>query len=214
MKNKGIIFSVVLVILSFLIGFYFYPQMPDQVASHWNGAGEVDGYMSKFWGVFLMPMILLGMLLIYYFVPKIDPLKKNIKQFMKYYEMTILAIVGFLFYIYLLTFFWNMGYIFNMTFMLMPAMAVLFYIIGILLKHAKRNWFIGIRTPWTLSDDTVWKKTHEKGSIMFKFFAVMFLISMFFGEYSFWFILVPILAGTLWLFYYSYVEYNKIKKKK
>jgi len=124
-KTLLIIFSIIVV--SFLIGAYFYPQMPDQLASHWNISGEVDGYISKFWGLFLMPIISLLMLLLFIAIPYIDPLKENIEKFRKYYDGFIVLIILFLFFIYLLTILWNLGWRFNMGVILSPALGILFF---------------------------------------------------------------------------------------
>jgi len=181
------------------------------MASHWNSQGEVNGYMSKFWGLFLMPIVIVALFLIFLIIPKIDPLKKNIEKFRKYFDGFILLMVIFMVYIHILTLLWNFNYRFNMTTMIIPAIAVLFYFIGIMLKEVKRNWFIGIRTPWTLSSDVIWEKTHQLGSKLFKLSAVLMLMGLFFDQYLVWFVLVPTLGTALFLIVYSYVEYKKRK---
>ena len=92
-----------IVVASFLIGAYLYPQMPERMASHWNARGEVDGYISKFWGLFLMPVLSLVLLVFFFLIPGIDPLKQNIKEFIGYYDGFILAFTAFLFYLFVLT---------------------------------------------------------------------------------------------------------------
>lgn len=210
MKKTAIIITI-LVILSFVTAFYLYPKMPDKMASHWNTAGEVDSYMSKFWGSFLLPIVLLVMVLLFTFLPKIDPLKKNVEKFRPYFDGFILVMTLFLVYIYAITIAWNMNYRFDMTLMIMPAMAILFYYSGVLIEKAKRNWFIGIRTPWTLSSDVVWKKTHKLGAKMFKIAAVIMLSGVFVPDYGFFF-LIPVLIAALYPIFYSYFEYKKLKK--
>jgi len=209
-KTELVVFAIILI--SFVIGFYFYSQMPDKIASHWNAQDQVDGYMPKFWGLFLMPVISIGLLLLFMLIPKIDPLKKNIEKFRKYYNWFVLLIIIFLFYIYLLTVLWNIGFRFAMSQMMLPSLGILFYYIGILLENAKRNWFIGIRTPWTLSSDKVWDKTHKIGSKLFKIIGVIAFLGIFFQKYSIWFILVPILLVAVYLIVYSYFEYQKLGK--
>ena len=76
-KSEIIIFGII--IITFAIGIYYYPQMPEKLASHWNAQGQVDGYTSKLWGLFLMPIISVGMLLLFILIPRIDPLKSNIQ---------------------------------------------------------------------------------------------------------------------------------------
>ncbi|CAG0964603.1 MAG: DUF1648 domain-containing protein [Candidatus Methanoperedens sp.] len=189
-KSEIIIFGIIL--LYFAIGIYYYPQMPEKLASHWNAQGQVDGYTSKFWGLFLMPIISVGMLLLFILIPRIDPLKSNIQQFRKYFDGFVVLIMVFLFYLYLLTIFWNSGYTFNMITFLSPAFAILFYYSGILIENAKRNWFIGIRTPWTMSSDKVWDKTHKIGGKLFKIAGVVTLLAIFFETYAIYIIVVPV----------------------
>jgi len=206
-KIHIIILGIVLV--SFIIAIYFYPSMPERMASHWNAKGEVDGSLPKFWGLFLMPIVSLGMFLLFIFIPKIDPLKKNIEKFRKQFDMFIVMIILFLLYIYILTLFWNLDYRFDMTIMIVPAMGILFFYIGFLVEKAKRNWFVGIRTPWTLSNDVVWEKTHKLGGKLFKAAGVIAFFGIFFGEYAIWFVLVPVISVSVYLVAYSYFEYKR-----
>lgn len=206
-KSEIIILGIIVV--SSLIGMYFYPRMPGAIASHWNIRGEVDGYMSKFWGLFLMPLISLCLLLLFVLIPKIDPLKANIEKFRNYYDGFIVLMIVFLFYLYLLTIFWNVGLRFNMIQLLAPAFGILFYYCGILIENAKRNWFIGIRTPWTLSSDKVWEKTHKIGGRLFKITGVVALLGVLFHDYAMLFILMPVILITAYTVLYSYFEYQK-----
>lgn len=207
--EKSRIVIIGIIILSFLVGFYFYPQMPERVASHWNAQGEVDGYMPKSWGLFFMPLLLVGLFLLFLLIPKIDPLKENIKKFRKYFDGFIVLLMLFLFYIYLLTIFWNIGFRFNMGQLMIPALGILFYYCGILIENAKRNWFIGIRTPWTLSSETVWDKTHKIGGRLFKIAGVIALFGIFFPKQSILFVIVPVLLVTVYTLIYSYFAYQK-----
>ncbi len=210
--RKSELIIVAIILLSFAIGIYYYPQMPDKIASHWNAQGNVDGYMSKFWGLFLMPIISVGLLLLFMLIPRIDPLKSNIQQFRKYFDGFVVLIMVFLFYVYLLTIFWNTGYTFNMTTFLTPAFAILFYYSGILIENAKRNWFIGIRTPWTLSSDRVWDKTHKIGGKLFKIAGIIALAAVFFETAAIFFIIVPVIIVSIYTVVYSYFEYQKEMK--
>jgi len=79
MKKLQIAFLIL--ILSFAAGIYFYPLMPGIMASHWDISGNVNGYIPKFWGVFMLPLVLTAMLVLFVLIPKIDPLKKNIEKF-------------------------------------------------------------------------------------------------------------------------------------
>lgn len=211
MKKSNIII-ILITVLSFLAGIYFYPQMPDKMASHWDSRGQVDGYLPKFWGLFLMPIISLAVFLLFLLIPKIDPLKKNINKFRKYFDWFIVLTIFFLLYIYSLSLVWNLGYRFDMGQLMTPALGFLFLYIGVLLKHVKRNWFIGIRTPWTLSSDVVWNKTHQLGSKLFKLAGIVALFGILIPSYTLWPVLIPVISFSFYLLVYSYFEYRKIEK--
>ena len=208
MKIRFVILFLI-ILLSFSIGIYLYPEMQLKMASHWNIHGEVDGYMSKFWGLFLMPFVLSGLFLLLLLIPRIDPLKENIKKFKSYYENFVLIIIIFLFYIYLLTVFWNLGYKFELNKLIIPAIGLLIYYIGVLIGQAKRNWFVGIRTPWTLSSEKVWDKTHEVGGKLFKLVGVITFVGILFRDYTIYFIIIPSILVVIYTFVYSYLEYQK-----
>ncbi len=203
---------VAIILMSFALGIYYYPQMSAKMASHWNAAGEVDGYMTKFWGLFLMPIITVVMYLMFLMIPKIDPLKKNIAKFRIWFDWFVLMIIIFFFYIYILSLLFNLGHTFNMTYAMLPALGVLFIFIGQMLEHAERNWFIGIRTPWTLSSDTVWKKTHMLGGKLFKAAGVLIFLTIALGKFAFWIVIFAALWAGLYPVVYSYFEYQKLKK--
>jgi len=196
-------------LITFILTIAIYPTVPDRVVSHWNAAGQANGTMSKFWGLFLIPLIMAGFVALFAVLPRIDPHKKNYEKFRDYYEGFILLFVLFLLAIQVQITLWSSGYQIspNLTFPLLIGM--LFIYIGFLLGHAEQNWFVGIRTPWTLSSKTVWKKTHELGGKLFKIAGVVSCAGIFAGAYAIWFILVPVLAVAVYTVAYSYIEYQK-----
>lgn len=211
MKNSTL--AILLIIaLSLVIGITLYPIMPATMASHWNAAGEVNGYMGKFWGLFLMPLISIVLLALFLLIPKIDPLKENIAKFRDSFERFIVLIELFFFYAYILTIFSNLGFKLNVVTAIIPALAVLFYFVGDLIGKSKRNYFIGIRTPWTLSNDEVWDKTNELGGKLFKAAAIISLIGLLFpNKIGLLIAIVPILAAAIYTVTYSYFVWRKTK---
>lgn len=208
------IITLILIALGVLAGGILWNQLPEQMASHWDANDQVNGYISKFWGVFLMPLITLGMLVLFLVLPGVDPLKANIAQFRESFNLFILVIVAFMLYVHGLTLAWSLGYQdFKMSAAMLPFMGVLFIAVGWMLKKAKRNFFIGIRTPWTLSSDTVWDKTHQLGSILFMASGALSIVGGFFGGMiAFWLMFIPLIGSSLFLVVYSYVLYRSETK--
>jgi uncharacterized membrane protein len=204
------IIALILIGLAALAGAALWNQLPDQMASHWNANDEVDGTLPKFWGVFLMPLITLGMLALFLALPGMDPLKANIAQFRESFNLFIVLIVAFMLYVHGLTLAWSLGYQnFKMSAAMLPFLGLLFIAIGLMIRKAKRNFFIGIRTPWTLSSDSVWDKTHQLGSPLFMAAGALTIIGGFFGgATAFWLMIIPLIGSSLFLVIYSYVLYR------
>ncbi|MFN8386392.1 MAG: SdpI family protein [Anaerolineales bacterium] len=206
------IISLVLIAVATLAGVLLWNRLPDPMPAHWNSAGEIDGYMSKFWGVFLMPIIAVALLGLFLVIPRVDPLKANIDKFIGIFNGFILAFVVYMLYLYALTLFAALGIPFNMTVMLLPVVGLLFIGVGYMMGKAKRNFFIGIRTPWTLSSETVWDETHKLGSKLFMLGGAVTIVSVFLGETGIWIMLAAILIAAFVPIVYSYVLYQRETK--
>ena len=208
MRKSGIII-IGIILFSFIVSIYIYPQMPEKMVSHWNAQGQADGYMSKFWGLFLIPITLVGLALLFTAIPRIDPLKANIEKFRKYYDGFIILFFIFMLSIQFQVILWNLGIKISPNIIMPISIGILFFYIGVLCENAKRNWFIGIRTPWTLSNEKVWEKTHKIGGKLFKIAGVIAFIGVFFQNYALFFILVPEFLAVAYTIIYSYFEYQK-----
>lgn len=210
--KRSYLISLTAIILSFAVSFYFQGMLPEKVVTHWNVAGQPDGYSSNTFGLFMFPIMLTVMSLVYLTVPKIDPLKKNLMKFWKYFEGFIIIIFAFLIYLQILVFTWNVGFQFDFTKLLVPAFSILFYYIGLLMEKSRRNWFIGIRTPWTLSSDSVWGKTNKLSGKLFRTSAGVLLLGFFSPKLFFLIIMLVAFILAFVPIVYSFFEYRKVKK--
>ena len=204
--------SVILIVATIVASAVAYPSLPDSIKSHWNAKGEADGYMSKGLALSIVPALSVLMFILFVAIPMIDPLKKNIEKFRKHYEGMVVVILVFMLYMHLLTIAANTTLLLNMTIMIMPAMALLMYYMGIVLDNAKQNWFVGIRTPWTLSSRKVWDLTHKRGAKMFKALAVLALAGILMGEWGVFVFIAVVLVAAFYLVLYSYLVYRKENK--
>lgn len=103
------VIAIILLIITITIG--VYPGLPDLIPSHWNAAGDVDGYLPVFWGVLLIPVLMIGFTVLLYILPRFDPLIENYRKFQHYYEGFILVFAVFLAVIQVQILLWGMGFL-------------------------------------------------------------------------------------------------------
>ncbi len=211
MKQRELL-PIFLVFFSFIIGLYMYNVVPDQMPSHWNASGEADSYAPKAVVLFVIPALLLVLYLIMTFITRIEIYKENVKKSDVPYFRFRLAFVVFMFSLYIVTMI-QVFRPFPMSYFIIPAMSFLFLFVSHLLKNIKRNFFIGFRTPWTISSEKVWNATNKAASRFFFVYSFVILIGLLFQYIAIVVILLTLLVGIAWLTYYSYKLY-KIENKR
>lgn len=153
---------IAIVLLPFIYLAYIWNQLPEKVPMHWNINGEIDRYGEKIELIIIPILLPLLVYIIFLVVPKIDPKNKlnkmgNKLHSIKFLLTTFMSILAlFIIYIAKNESFTNPNYI-------VLLIGILYIIFGNYFKTIKANYFIGIRTPWTLESETVWKKTHKLG---------------------------------------------------
>ncbi len=196
-----------------LAGFLLGQHMGPRVATHWNAAGEADGYGSLFMGLYFLPLLAMGLSILILFMPAIDPLKKNIAEFKEDYNLFILSFAGFFYYLQGITLTWNMGASFSMNAALAPAFGLFFILTGWMIGKAKRNYFIGIRTPWTLANDEVWASTHQLGGKLFIASGVLTMLCVIFPDAAITVLLFTAIGSSVITMVYSYFEFRRVEKQ-
>ncbi len=211
MKNNKILFSLITVVaITWLVAFVYEPKLPEKIPSHWNIHGEVDGYMNKPWGVYLMPMISLFSSILLLLLPKIAPKGFKLDQAKKAYEIIVLVMALFYLGIMVLSFEAGMNREIDMNQWVFVGMGALFIIIGNYLSKVPRNFFLGIRTPWTLASDKVWYKTHRMGSWVFVIAGLLTVLGGFL-KWPFSFMISAVIAAGLVPVIYSLIIYKQIE---
>ena len=214
-KFKNEIPSLLLLIITIVASFFAYKYLPDSVVSHWNFAGEPDGWSSKNFQTYFFPALIAGIYLLMTFLPLIDPKKENYASFAKTYQTFKFLLVLALLIIYLAATAFNIGYPIAIAKVVSGTIGVLFVIMGLLMKNIKPNWFFGIRTPWTLSSPIVWEKTHKVGGQLFSVFGLIIIITpylpMKIGVRLFIIGIALMIFGT---FIYSYIAHRAEQKTK
>jgi uncharacterized membrane protein len=194
---------------SVLVSIYFCSQLPDQMVSHWNGNFEPDGMMDKATGLTVFPAIIIILGALFLIFPKIDPLKSNIEGFRGDYEYFVILILIFLLFLQTLVILWNMGYQMSLAVFMPLWFSVIFFSAGTLCKRARRNWFVGIRTPWAMSSDAVWTKTNRRGGLIFQIAGIAILAGLVIPDLLFIILISSMIVIGVYVTTYSYREYQK-----
>jgi uncharacterized membrane protein len=203
---------IAIILAMFAIASFSWHSVPEKMPTHWNADGEADGYSGRFIGLFLLPMISLMMYLVLSFIPYIASYSQGIRSFHFLMLQVKLLLLVFMSGIYLASISQALGYAFNFNYVMVILFSVLMYFMGIILGKAKRNFFIGIRTPWTLQSDSVWDDTHKLGSIGFRVIAGLLLLNLLYIKYFILVLLVSLIGFSAYLVYYSYRQYMKAYK--
>ena len=209
--TRRTIVSLGIALLTTVASLVVYPDLPQQMAVHFDATGQPDDYLSKPFAVGLLPALAVGLTALVAFSPRLDPLGENFAAFQRYYDLVAVVTVGILAYVHGLVLAYNLGYAFQMQQVLAPMLAVVGVTFGYVIEHAEQNWFVGIRTPWTLSSEEVWKRTNERSGILFKIAGVVALLAIPFPEYFVYVAIAPLALAALIPTVYSYVLYRRLE---
>ena len=142
-----------------------YDRLPAMIATHF-GADGPNGWSSRAAGAWIVPAVAIGVWLMLLALPFIDPRRENYAKFRGAYETLIAGTVFFLVVIHVALLGGALGWALRVEAVIAFALGGLFVLIGAILPGVESTWFFGIRTPWTLTNDTVWKRTQRMGGMM------------------------------------------------
>lgn len=205
-KNlKTLIITSIVLLLPILAGLILWNQLPEQMPTHWNAAGEVDGWSSKPFAVFGLPLILLAAQWLCVLATGADPKKNNHPEKVLHLVLWIMPVLSVV--LHTITYMTTLGMEVKME-RIMPAfIGVLFVIIGNYLPKCKQNYTIGIKIPWTLDNEENWNKTHRFAGFLWVVCGVAIMFTGFFG--GVWVFLPISFAMVLAPIIYSYLLHRK-----
>ncbi|MCP8970840.1 SdpI family protein [Ectobacillus ponti] len=176
---KSRIYMSVLALITIGIGVWGHFHLPDTLPIHWNWQGEVDGYGSKYSVIFGFPIIAVVLYVMRVATPKLDPRKENYEKFKGSYAVIMNTLFTFFVIMYGIVILNGAGYEIDVNTIMPVLVGLLFIILGNYMQRLKSNYFIGVRTPWALHNDEVWRYTNRVGARTFVIAGVVLIAAAF-----------------------------------
>jgi len=199
----------ILGILSVVATLGVYSRLPDQIPVHWGIDGQIDRYGPRVYTFVtaLLPLVMYGL---FWLIPKIDPRKDSYDKHAGAYGVMAMTLVSFMIGLHWITIGYSLGYDIDVVFLVKFFVGILFVVLGNYLPVVRPNYTLGIRTPWTLADETVWEKTHRIGGYLFVLTGIFWSIFAFVNRPWVFFVLMGWLVVFIGgIFIYSYVLYRE-----
>ena len=205
---------LLLVAAMFAVAAAVWAAAPARIPVHWNATGEIDRYGGKFEGLLGIPILALVLYLLMRYLPYIDPGRANYARFSGAYTAIRAGVLVLMAGIYAMVIAWVVKVPVDVSRAVPVAVGALFMLLGGVLGQVKPNWFVGIRTPWTLSSKVAWVRTHRLGGWLFMALGVLFVLTGILGFGSFGYVLLAaMLAMVIVLFAYSYFVWRSDPEK-
>ena len=205
-KNlKVLIITSIIILLPILAGVFLWDQLPEQIPAHWNASGEVDGWSSKPFTVFGMPLILLAFQWLCVLGTSTDPKKANHPEKILHLVLWIIPVLSAV--LHVIVYATALGQGVRVEVVMPVLIGLMLSIVGNYLPKCKQNYTIGIKIPWTLNSEENWNKTHRFAGRLWLVCGLLIMLTGFFG--GFWVFLPIVLIMVLVPFIYSYLLHRK-----
>jgi len=212
-SNQKYYLGAAVVILVTLVGtIVAYPQLPNVVPIHWDAHGHVNGWGPK-WSLFLYgPGLILGIVLLFSALPWLSPKKFEVDSFRATYLYIMMVIVALLAYCQLLILISSLGFAIDVSRALEGGVCLLIALLGNVLGKVRRNFYVGVRTPWTIANEQVWNATHRFAARTFFAGGLLGVIAVILRA-PFWLPLTAILIAALVPVIYSLIFYKQLERR-
>lgn len=208
MKNRWL--GLVFIAASFAFSLVVYGRLPEQVATHFGVTGEPDGWSSRSFAAFGLPLLTFFMYSLLSALPKIMPRRDNYEKFSETYWTVITLVIAFMCALHVVILGKALGWLLNVPAFVLLGVGAMFVVLGNLMPRVKSNWLLGIRTPWTLESESVWRETHRVGGRTMVIAGVVTMIAAFLPPtIQPWVALVALLLGAFLPVVYSYIVWRR-----
>lgn len=195
--RKSLLAQLISLLVSLGYSAFVAGRLPERVPTHWNIHGQVDGWGSKWMNLAMMPGMLAFILIITLELPSISPKGYEVSRSGATYGYVMALVSGMMLALHITILQATLGSSFDMGRVITGVIFVFFALMGNVMGRVKRNYWMGIRTPWTLSDDRVWTATHRAAGKLWFIGGILGAILSIAG--------VPMMIGMAFLLIISFV---------
>ena len=202
---KLLLVTSLVILLPIAAGLILWNQLPEQMPTHWNAAGEIDGWSSKAFAVFGLPLMMLIFQWICVLGTSADPKKANHSEKVLHLIFWFIPVLNVV--LSVITYMAALGKEVRVEVILPVLVGLVLAIVGNYLPKCKQNYTIGIKIPWTLNSEENWNKTHRFAGWLWTFCGLALMLTGFLGGFWIFFgvVLVMVLAPVI----YSYILHRK-----
>ncbi|HET6586304.1 MAG TPA: SdpI family protein [Oleiagrimonas sp.] len=208
--TRSLMVSAIFILIAVGMAVWLYPELPARVPSHWNVHGQVDRYMPRFWAAVMPALMILGGAILMVVLPLISPRRFAITPFGRIYVLVMLVVQAFMLVVGVTVLLAGAGYAVPVPLIAMLAVGVLLMVLGNYMGKLRKNFFMGIRTPWTLASDAVWERTHRLGGWTFMLGGVVLIVGALAGG-MLWPVIVAVVIAAVIPMVYSFVIYRRLE---
>jgi uncharacterized membrane protein len=211
MTRKYYVTGILLIAATLIATAVVYPHLSDAVPTHWNSDGQPNDYSPK-WQLFvIIPGIMAAIMVLFRFLPWLSPKRFDVDTFQSTYLYIMLSILGMLACIQVLILWTGMGKHVNANRAILVVISWLFAALGNVLGKVRRNFYVGVRTPWSLANERVWYATHRLAAKTFVAAGLVGLVVTAVGLYD-WLTIAILASGVLVPVIYSLVYYKQLER--
>ncbi|MDX2200440.1 MAG: SdpI family protein [Phycisphaerae bacterium] len=213
LSRTQLITVLLLVAAGFAASAWYFPQLPEQVPTHWNWRGEVDQYGPKWINAWLLPAVAASLPLLMMGLPALGPMRRNFAEFRETYGRFVVLMTAMFVALHIVILLQTAGVKFGIGSAISVILGGAFVLMGNWFGKIRRNFYLGIRTPWTLANEQVWDRTHRVGGRLFMLSGLVAVIAGFTApQWVAAIVLFSSLIGTaVWTLVYSYLIYRKLE---
>ena len=165
--NRSQWISIGLIVSVIAVTAAMFGSLPEKIPTHWNIKGEIDGWASKAWGASFVPLLMIGLFLMFRALPWLSPKQFTLDSFRSTYDFIVLIFLVFCAYMQGVTIWAAIKGQFDASRVIIGGVCLLFAALGNVLGKVRRNFWVGVRTPWTIASDRVWNATHRLTAKLF-----------------------------------------------